>query len=105
MLVGMVFSFDVARATPVDIISFDVPGTSVSTDIPETVDELRTYLTKIVAMGSRITSHERFDLPVSGNEFIARQSSTDGRLTLVLVNAGLEDGAPLDLVGANGSAC
>jgi len=88
----------VASGAPVDIITFDLPGKMVPTDVPTTDVQLRAYLTKMVSSGSRIESHERFDLPVSEDGFLARQSSTGDRLTLVLVNADLGNGDPLELV-------
>ncbi len=100
ILVGIFLPVNIARAAPVDIITFDIPGKTIPMGIPETRDELRTYLTGIVASGSRIESHERFDLPVSDDGFVARQAVTGNQLMLVLMN--MESGFdPLDLVDSD----
>ena len=100
LLVAVFLPLNIAQATPVDILTFDIPGKTIPTDIPKTLSELRTYLTGIVASGSRIESHERFDLPISDDGFVARQAVTGNQLMLVLVN--MEPGFdPLGLVDSD----
>ena len=96
-LVATFLPLSIAQAAPVDIITFHIPGKTIPTDIPKNPDELRTYLTSIIASGSRIKSNDRFDLPVSDDGFVARQAVTGNQLMLVLVNMEL-DGDLLDLV-------
>ena len=62
LLFGMPLMPRPALAEPVDIITFDLPGETVPTEIPTNAGELATYLTQLVANGSRFKSHERFDL-------------------------------------------
>tara|TARA_Y100000589_G_scaffold324668_1_gene361201 strand:+ start:251 stop:1246 length:996 start_codon:yes stop_codon:yes gene_type:complete len=99
IVIGALLLPGFAPAAPVDIITFDLPGKTIPMEIPANPDELRTYLTQLVANGSRFTSHEQFDLPVSEESFIARQASTGNQLTLVVINMACGD--PLDLVEAD----
>ena len=85
---------NIARAAPVDIITFDIPGKTILWASRRRGMSFWTHFTGIVASGSRIESRERFDLPVSDDGFVARQAVT-GKLMLVLMN--MESGFdPLD---------
>ena len=97
-----IFLTTVIEAAPVDVVNWSLPGNSVPMEIPSTQDELEIYVTSLVGSGAVIQSHQRFDLPVSSSEFMARQASSGGLLTLVIVNADLEKDGILDLVDTNG---